>query len=60
MLTPFQREILVLVANGLTNGEIADRLGLTPGLVGTHIGRLTRALGVSSRAELVARGDALR
>jgi DNA-binding CsgD family transcriptional regulator len=30
-LTPPQRDILVLVVNGLTNREIADRLGLAPG-----------------------------
>ena len=53
-LTLLQREILVLAVNGLGNGEIADRLGLTPGLVGTHIGRLTRTLGLTSRAQLVA------
>ncbi len=52
MPTPLQEEILVLVVNGLTNREVADRLGLTPGLVGAHVGRLTRALGVASRAEL--------
>ena len=53
-LTPLQQEILVLVVNGLTNRAIAERLGLTPGLVGVQIGRLTRAFGVASRAELVA------
>ena len=58
-LTPLQEEILVLVANGLTNRAIADRLGLTPGLIGMQIGRLTRILGVASRAELavLGRGD---
>jgi len=55
-LTPVQRDILVLVVNGLTNWQIADRLGLRPGLIGTHIGRITRALGVTSRAELAAIG----
>jgi len=55
-LTPPQRDILVLVVNGLTNREIADRLGLAPGLIGTHIGRLTRGLGVTTRAELAALG----
>ena len=54
-MTSLQREILVLVVNGLTNREIADRLGLTPGLVGMHIGRVTRALGLESRSELAAR-----
>lgn len=58
-LTPLQRDILVLVVNGLTNREIADRLGLTPGLVGTHIGRPhRRKLAVTSRAELAAMGAA--
>ena len=41
-MTPRQREILVLVINGLTNREIAQWLGLTPGLVGAYIGRLSR------------------
>ena len=52
VLTSLQRDILVLVVNGLTNGQIADRLGVRPGLIGTHIGSITRALGVTSRAEL--------
>ena len=60
MLTPLQQEILVLVVNGLTNWEVADRLGLKPGLVGTHIGRITRALSVTSRAELAAMGGPSR
>ena len=53
-LTPLQGEILALVVNGLTNREIADRLDLTPGLVGAHIGRLTRLSGVASRSALAA------
>ena len=57
-LSPLQRDILVLVVNGLTNREIADRLGLSPGLIGTHIGRITRQLGVTSRGELTALGVA--
>ena len=56
-LTLLQREILVLIVNGLTNREIAERLGLTPGLVGTHVGRLTRIFGVTSRAGLAAMMD---
>ena len=59
VLTPLQQEILVLVVNGLTNWEIADRLGLRPGLVGTHIGRITRTLGVTSRADLAAMGGTI-
>ena len=56
VLTPLQRDILVLVVNGLTNREIAERLGLGPGLISMHIGRITGKLGVTSRAELAAMG----
>ena len=59
-LTSLQHDILVLVVNGLTNGQIADRLGVRPGLIGTHIGSLTRALGVTSRAELATAVAMLR
>ena len=55
-LTPLQLDILVLVVNGLTNRQIAERLGLSPGLIGMHIGRITGELGVTSRAELAAMG----
>jgi DNA-binding CsgD family transcriptional regulator/DNA-binding Xre family transcriptional regulator len=55
-LTPRQLDVLVLVVNGLTNRQIAERLGLSPGLVGTHIGRITGELGLTSRAELAALG----
>jgi DNA-binding CsgD family transcriptional regulator/DNA-binding Xre family transcriptional regulator len=55
-LTPLQLDILVLVVNGLTNRQIAERLGLSPGLIGTHIGRITSEFGVTSRAELAALG----
>ena len=53
-LTPLQREILVLVMNGLTNREIADRLGMTAGGIGTQVGRIVQKLGLTQRAELVA------
>jgi len=55
-LTPLQREIVVLVMNGLPNREIADQLGIRPGLVGIHIGSITHALCAMSRAELAAIG----
>lgn len=52
LLTPLQREILTLVVNGLSNAEIAEHLQLTPGMVGTQIGRICGHLSVRSRAEL--------
>ena len=55
-LTPLQREIVGLIVNGLTNREIAARLGTTPGQVGTQVGRIVQRLGLSRRSEIVAWG----
>jgi DNA-binding NarL/FixJ family response regulator len=43
-----------LVAGGLTNPQIAARLGVTAGTVKDHISSALRKLGVRSRAELAA------
>jgi ATP/maltotriose-dependent transcriptional regulator MalT len=59
-LTPREREILELLAGGLTNREIAQRLIVSPRTVETHVARITGKLGVSSRARAVARAVALR
>lgn len=56
MLTPLQREVLVLVVVSLTNREIAARLGTTPGWVGTQVGRIVQRLGLTRRAEVAAWG----
>jgi len=53
-LTPLQREVLMLVGCGLTNREIASRLGTTPGWVGTQVGRIVLRLGLSCRADIAA------
>jgi DNA-binding NarL/FixJ family response regulator len=42
-------EILELVAQGLTNGEIAQRLWVTETTVKFHLSRIYRKLGVSNR-----------
>lgn len=55
VLTPRQTEILALVAEGLSNGEIAARLYLGESTVKWHIRKILRALGVSNRAQAVAR-----
>ena len=54
MLTPLQREVLILVGAGLTNRAIAARLGVTPGWVGTQVGRIVQRLGLTCRAEVAA------
>lgn len=52
-LTDREREVLVLVANGLSNGEIAARLHLSPLTSKTHVNRAMTKLGVRDRAQLV-------
>jgi DNA-binding NarL/FixJ family response regulator len=48
-LTPRELEVAALVAEGLTNAEIAERLVLSPGTVGNHIAHIMRALGLRNR-----------
>jgi PAS domain S-box-containing protein len=55
LLTARQVEILALVAEGLSNAEIASRLYLTESTVKWHVRKVLRALGVSNRAQAVAR-----
>lgn len=54
-LSPRQLEILALVADGLSNLEIADRLFISEATVKWHMRQILRALGVSNRAQAVAR-----
>ncbi|HTW83989.1 MAG TPA: LuxR C-terminal-related transcriptional regulator [Candidatus Sulfotelmatobacter sp.] len=58
-LTAREHEILTLLATGLSNGEIAQRLIISPRTVETHVARVTGKLGVNSRARAVARAIAL-
>jgi DNA-binding NarL/FixJ family response regulator len=52
-LSPREREVLELVAQGYTNQQIADRIGLSVKTVETYRARLIEKLGLQSRAELV-------
>ncbi|HEY4440573.1 MAG TPA: LuxR C-terminal-related transcriptional regulator, partial [Candidatus Elarobacter sp.] len=58
-LTAREHEILALLAAGLTNREIAQRLVVSARTVETHVARVTGKLGVNSRARAVARAVAL-
>lgn len=52
-LTGREEEVLRLVAEGLGNAEIADRLGLRPQTVKNHVHRVFEKLDVHSRGELL-------
>ena len=54
-LTPRHWQLLDLVAAGLTNTQIARRLGVSEGTVRTHLENIYRRLNVSSRTAAVAR-----
>jgi DNA-binding CsgD family transcriptional regulator len=51
-LTPQEREIATLAAEGLSNKQIAQRLFLSHKTVGNHLFRIFPKLGISSRAAL--------
>lgn len=53
VLTVREREVLVLVAGGRSNDEIAEQLAVSPLTVKTHVNRAMAKLGARDRAQLV-------
>lgn len=65
-LTAREHEVLALIAEGLTNSEIGERLFMSPKTASVHVSRIITKLGVRNRTEaatlaqrsgLVAAGD---
>ena len=54
-LTPRELELAALVAGGLRNRDIAERLGISEGTAKLHLYNVYKKLGVGSRVELVLR-----
>jgi DNA-binding NarL/FixJ family response regulator len=54
-LSQRERQVVAAVVDGLSNDEIASRLGISPKTVESHLRRLFERLGVASRTELATR-----
>ena len=52
-LTPREQEVLAVVVEGLSNGQIGDRLHLSPRTIEKHVSSLLRKTDTNNRAELV-------
>lgn len=58
-LTRRERQVLELLSAGLTMGQIASRIGISPRTVETHVAKVYRKLGVRTRVQAVSRAATL-
>ncbi len=54
LLTPREREVALLVTEGLTNGGIAEELYISTKTASVHVSNILAKLGMTSRAEIAA------
>jgi DNA-binding NarL/FixJ family response regulator len=54
-LTPREREVLSILAQGRADTEIARQLGVTPFTANRHVANILRKLGANSRTEAAVR-----
>ncbi|MGW4797323.1 helix-turn-helix transcriptional regulator, partial [Nonomuraea sp. NPDC004297] len=59
VLSPQELEIARLVADGLSNKEIGERLHLSPRTIGSHLYRIFPKLGITTRAQLASHVERL-
>lgn len=59
-ITPRELEVLALIAEGLSNKEIAERVFVSENTVKTHLSRVFDKLGARRRTQAVQRGKELR
>jgi len=55
-LTPRERDVLELLAHGLTNRQIGERLGISEHTAKFHVAAVSQKLGAASRTDAVTRG----
>jgi DNA-binding NarL/FixJ family response regulator len=58
-LTPREHEVLMLIGKGLTMRQMANRLGISPRTVETHMAKLYRKLEVRTRVQAVSKAVSL-
>jgi DNA-binding NarL/FixJ family response regulator len=58
-LSPREMEVLALLAEGLSNQEVADRLTIAPGTVKNHVSNILAKLGVRDRTQAVLQAQEL-
>ena len=59
-LTPRQVNVLDLIAEGKSNQEIGEELGLTAGTIKMHLSRIYKTLGAKSRTDALAKYNRMR